>query len=421
MSEEIKSTLEVQATVLGYMVREEGALRRSTFNKLMDNLGQDTVDKETFKDIVTEVKHGPSKVKDLYNKAYNGVITLDDITPSAGYAKVREKGLYDLVTPSVVDREAIKALTSQYKRAQRQGAAQEYLSQLIADRLSQVLTGEPILHVRDNTPASTSHKTMVISLSDWHIGARVDNVNGNRYNVEIAKKRLAEFVEKAKAQIVEVAPEEVYLIHQGDAIEHISMRSVNQAFDAEINATEQLAVATRLFVDTISEIASVANHVTVAGVGGNHDRFTDDKKSGIYGDNLMYSVMDTIILLNDHYIFGDNVDVIDNRHDIYRAEFSVYGKNIMIIHGDTLSGNDKPKIPVLLKNHPLDYVFFGHYHSSRMIQENGSAYSIMVGSLQGNNTYSKQLNLPDSQASQMITVFEEGSDSPTFQPIFFKD
>ena len=126
-----------------------------------------------------------------------------------------------------------------------------------------------------------------------------------------------------------------------------------------------------------------------------------------------------MILLNDHLMFGDNVDIIDNRSDIYRAEINIYGKNILLIHGDTLSGNDKPKIPVLLKDKILDYVFFGHYHSSRMIQENGFAFSIMVGSLQGNNTYSKQLNLPDSRASQMITIFEKGSNSPIYQPVFF--
>lgn len=419
MSYEISSTLDTQATVLGYLVRDEGVLRRTTFNKYMNELGYESVNKDEFKSIVNDVKFGTEEAKHLYDLSVNGLVTLDDIKPKLKHSRVTEERAHGIVTPNLIEKEALKALTAQFKKAQRQGVAQEYLSQLIAENLIESMNGESLVRTSDVEYDINPDKTIVLSLSDWHIGARVDNVNGNNYNLNVAKERLREYVEVAKRRIVEIGPEEVYLLHGGDFIEHISMRSVNQAFDAEIDATEQLAVATRLFSDVIAEIASVSNHVTVAGVGGNHDRFTDDKKSGIYGDNLAYNIMDTMILLNDHLMFGDNVDIIDNRSDIYRAEINIYGKNILLIHGDTLSGNDKPKIPVLLKDKILDYVFFGHYHSSRMIQENGFAFSIMVGSLQGNNTYSKQLNLPDSRASQMITIFEKGSNSPIYQPVFF--
>ena len=85
-----------------------------------------------------------------------------------------------------------------------------------------------------------------------------------------------------------------------------------------------------------------------------------------------------------------------------------------------MKNTDKPKIPNLIKDHPIDYVMFGHYHSSKILQENGYATSIMVGSLQGNNTYSKQLNLPDSKASQTLILFnKDEADSPMYMPCLF--
>lgn len=410
-----KTLDEVYAVILGKIKKDYPTIQRSVFNKILVGFELDKVDKEYFLMLVDRVKTTP-ELSDLYLKAVKGVYTLDDIKV---YEKsVTEDGLFDLVSTYTVDKYTTQAQSTNFRKAQKQGTAQYYLSQQIAKELKTSLSDieKPVLPKALNVDASD--KEMIMALSDWHIGARVDHVNGNNYNLEIAKQRLADYLERAHMEALINKPSKIYLYHGGDFIEGIDMRKVNQSFDAELDATTQIAVATRMMIDAVKEVASWGVPMTVALVGGNHDRYTSNKKDAIYNDNIAYNVIDTLLLVKDYGIFPDYVDIVDNRDDIYRVETTVAGKNVMLIHGDTLPSNDKPKIPMLIKDHPIDLVIYGHYHSSRFIQENGSGFSIMVGSLMGNNTYSKQLLLPDSKAGQLVMLVTPDSDTPTFQPVF---
>lgn len=410
-----KTLDEVYAVILGKIKRDYPTIQRSVFNKLLVGFELDKVDKEYFLMLVDRVKNTP-ELSDLYLKAVKGVYTLDDIKVYEN--SVTEDGLFDLVSTYTVDKYTTQAQSTNFRKAQKQGTAQYYLSQQIAKELKSSLSDieKPVLPKALNVDASD--KEMIMALSDWHIGARVDHVNGNDYNIDIAKQRLSDYLEQAHMEALINKPSKIYLYHGGDFIEGIDMRKVNQSFDAEVDATTQIAVATRMMIDAVKEVASWGVPMTVALVGGNHDRYTSNKKDAIYNDNIAYNVIDTLLLVKDYGIFPDYVDIIDNRDDIYRVETTVAGKNVMLIHGDTLPSNDKPKIPMLIKDHPIDLVIYGHYHSSRFIQENGSGFSIMVGSLMGNNTYSKQLLLPDSKASQLVMLVTPTSDTPTFQPVF---
>lgn len=410
-----KSLDEVYAVILGSIKRNYPTIQRSVFNKILVGFELEKVDKEYFLMLVSRVKETP-ELSDLYIKTVEGHYTLDDI--KVYDEAVTEDGLFDLVSAYSVDKLTTQAQTTNFRKAQRQGTAQYYLSQQIAKELAKSLKGvnkpvHPSAYTED-----ASDKQMIMALSDWHIGARVDHVNGNSYNIEIAKSRLASYLEEAHKQVLLNKPSHIFLYHGGDFIEGIDMRKVNQSFDAEVDATTQIAIATRMMIDAVKEVSSWEVPVTVALVGGNHDRYTSNKKDAIYNDNIAYNILDTLLLMKTYSIFPDYVDVVDNREDIYTAETIVAGKDIMLIHGDTLPGNDKPKIPMLIKDHAIDLVLYGHYHSSRFIQENGSGFSIMVGSLMGNNTYSKQLLLPDSKASQLIMFVTPGDDTPTFQPVF---
>lgn len=410
-----KTLDEVYAVILGKIKRDYPTIQRSVFNKILVGFELDKVDKEYFLMLVDRVKNTP-ELSDLYLKAVKGVYTLDDIKVYEN--SVTEDGLFDLVSTYTVDKYTTQAQSTNFRKAQKQGTAQYYLSQQIAKELKSSLSNieKPVLPKALNVDASD--KEMIMALSDWHIGARVDHVNGNDYNIDIAKQRLSAYLEQAHMEALINKPSKIYLYHGGDFIEGIDMRKVNQSFDAEVDATTQIAVATRMMIDAVKEVASWGVPMTVALVGGNHDRYTSNKKDAIYNDNIAYNVIDTLLLVKDYGIFPDYVDIIDNRDDIYRVETTVAGKNVMLIHGDTLPSNDKPKIPMLIKDHPIDLVIYGHYHSSRFIQENGSGFSIMVGSLMGNNTYSKQLLLPDSKASQLVMLVTPTSDTPTFQPVF---
>lgn len=404
---------EVYAATFGIIKKNYPTIQRSVFNKLLVEYGLEKVDKEYFLMLVDRVKNN-IHLEEIYIDAVNGKYALEDIHV---YNTVKDEDLFNIVTPYSIDKLTNQAQSANFRKAQRQGTAQYYLSQQITQSLTSVLQSiEPV--VTQDPSVVVTNKELIIGLSDWHIGARVDNVNGNSFNVEIAQKRLNDYLDSAYQALTDSGASKIYLLHGGDFIEGIDMRKVNQAFDAEIDATTQISVATRMMIDAVRRVSSWGVPLTVALVGGNHDRFTANKKDAIYNDNIAYNILDTLLLMNSYKLLGNNTEIIDNRNDVYRVELNIAGKNIMLIHGDTLPNTDKPKIPSLIKNHPIDLVFYGHYHSSRFIQENGSAFSIMIGSIMGNNTYSKALNLPDSRASQLITVLDTEHESPVFQPVF---
>jgi metallophosphoesterase superfamily enzyme len=410
--------LEEVAKIAGKLVKTDGKISTTRFNYMYTRLGYDKVGRGELKDYMRAIQ-SDSVLLGIYNDALVEDIDYNDVKGNlVSASQVRPD-----VSTDIVDREFNRASVRNYKKYQKEGAIQEGLSEMVADRLAEELV--KVVRTDENyykeSPVNFVHgeNTLIIALSDWHIGATVKAVNGNSYNVEIAKDRLARVMSEAKRVIEDYKVEDVYIGFLGDAVENTSMRNINQAFDAEINMAEQIALATRMLAEFIKGISEVANNVTAAVIGGNHDRYTPNKKEAIYNDNVAYNILDSLLMLQEYGGLSREINIIDNRYDIYSAEFTVYDKTIRLVHGDNLPNNDKPKIPIMIKDHPIDYVFFGHYHSSKIIQENGSATGIMVGSLQGNNTYSKQLNLPDSRASQTMVLFnEDHPESPMYYPVF---
>lgn len=408
--------LEEVAKIAGKLVKADGKISTTRFNKWYTNLGYDKLGREELKNAMRIIQ-ADSVLLDIYNTSLVEDVELNDIN---GYL-VPSADVRPDVTTDIIDREFNRAAVRNYKKYQRQGAIQEGLSEMVAsklaDTLGDIITKEP--EGISLMPNMDSDSTLVVGLSDWHIGATVKGVNGNNYNLAVAQERLDNFMKKTIQVIEDNDVKRVIITHLGDYVEHVNMRNVNQAFDAEVDMAEQIATANRMLIDFIRTVAKVSDTVEVALIGGNHDRYQGNKKDAIYNDNIAYNMIDNLFLLDDYGVLGDNVTILDNRFDVYSAEFNIYGNVVKLVHGDFLKNTDKPKIPNLIKDHPIDYVMFGHYHSSKILQENGYATSIMVGSLQGNNTYSKQLNLPDSKASQTLILFnKDEADSPMYMPKF---
>lgn len=408
--------LEEVAKIAGKLVKADGKISTTRFNKWYTNLGYDKLGREELKNAMRIIQ-ADSILLDIYNTSLVEDVELNDVN---GYL-VPSADVRPDVSTDIIDREFNRAAVRNYKKYQRQGAIQEGLSEMVAsklaDTLGDIITKEP--EGISLMPNMDSDSTLVVGLSDWHIGATVKGVNGNNYNLAVAQERLDNFMKKTIQVIEDNDVQRVIITHLGDYVEHVNMRNVNQAFDAEVDMAEQIATANRMLIDFIRTVAKVSDTVEVALIGGNHDRYQGNKKDAIYNDNIAYNMIDNLFLLDDYGVLGDNVTILDNRFDVYSAEFNIYGNVVKLVHGDFLKNTDKPKIPNLIKDHPIDYVMFGHYHSSKILQENGYATSIMVGSLQGNNTYSKQLNLPDSKASQTLILFnKDEADSPMYMPKF---
>lgn len=243
-----------------------------------------------------------------------------------------------------------------------------------------------------------------------------DNKTGG-YNFEILKERLQRFVDKTKHEILDRDINHVTVYFVGDLIEHVNMRSVNQAFDTEFTLSEQITKGTRLLIDVLQQLSEVVEGQLRFGiVGGNHDRLQGNKNEKIYNDNVAYIALDTLINLQELGLFN-GVEIIDNRDDIYTIEDKVASQSIIVNHGDNLKGNVN-HIPKFIKDQVFDILITGHVHHLRVKQEDYTRQHITVGSTIGYNTYSKELNLSRTAPSQQLLFLEKDSKDIELKTIY---
>lgn len=412
---------EVYAVVLGNIKRNFPVIRRSTFNTIIYEAGLEKVSKGDFKVIVDTVKES-AKLQTLYEKSFNGEYALRDIKV---YNGIDDDNLFPMVTSYTLDKVANQAQIRQFNKIQRETSAQVFLSQQIAKNMAMQLKSEidtPILTVKDPV-LEQKGKTLVVTPSDWHIGAEVNNISGNIFNQNVAKSRIEEYLQETIHTIDKEKPDTVVIVHLGDFINHAYMHSMNQAFESELEVTQQLALATRLYVSFVTAIAKhvpLTVPVIVGAVGGNHDRYDGNKKNSIYNDNVAYNVVDTLILLSEMGTFPKNVSIKDNRSNIYTLEVNTSNKQILFQHGDRESRNDTAKIPAHIKDYGYDLFFMGHYHYNKAVQEDYARMTYIAGALVGPTTYSETINATKGYPSQLLTVITADNNNVTSTPVFLK-
>lgn len=408
------------AVIMGYLKAERGKIAPSVFNKLINQLQYPNQSKDNLVELALQIQND-EVLASLYNKGFERSIKLDDLPEYLSEeTPLHEDDLFSQVTSYLLANEDNNARLRELRKLQREGIYMTHLIRGFQKHLVEELKGMPRAKYLQTPvpPPQKGDKSLVLLMSDWHIGALVYNEKTGGYNFV----KLVGMVQEMLAKVVEFIEildiKHVYVFHLGDIIEHISMRNVNQAFDAEFPATEQIAKAQRLIVDLLMQLSKQV-HVTFGIVAGNHDRFEGNKNDKVYNDNAAYLILDNLFMLQE--VFGQlpNVTLIDNRSDTYEFIVPVAGKNIKVKHGDHEKKKEDVKIPKHVKEEPIDFFIMGHIHTNRLVQEDYSRFHIYVGSTMGANNYSKELSLPTTQASQMIMVLTEGSATPMFIPLMF--
>ena len=406
------------AVIMGYLKAERGKIAPSVFNKLINNLGYEKVSKADLLNMAELVAES-GILRKLYMKGFNRELRLDDIPSPAEESVLQETDLFQQVTSYLIANEDNNARLRELRKLQREGVYMKILMDNLKKHLTEELKGMPkAKYLQTTAPAAPQpgDRSLILLLADWHVGALVYNEATGGYNFQKLQGQMQDITVKTLDIIRKLDVKNVYVFHLGDAIENIAMRNINQAFDAEFPATEQIAKAGRLMVDMLISISKEV-HVTFGIVAGNHDRFESNKNDKVYNDNSAYIMLDQLFLLQE--VFGQlpNVTLIDNRKDTYDFIITVAGKNIKCVHGDHEKKNDSRKIPKHVKEIVIDYLFMGHVHSTSIVQEDYARFQVYTGTPMGANSYSKENNFPTTAASQMIVILEEGSDTPMFIPL----
>ena len=408
---------QVSAIIFGHLVKTFGKVTVTNMNKLLVELGYDRINAKELNELASSLGENP-ELGTLVDKAVSGEITLEQLENYYTEEKVYEtKSLHDVITPYQVEHQRVLADNRAFNKIQREGAFTKILFEDLKADLKREFANlaKPSYKFVNMAPTPDSGIELIVTLADFHIGAVVVNPSTGGYNFNILLDRLSQYMDEIEDMVKLYNVERIHIYNLGDQIEHLTMRSVNQAFETEFTAIEQITVAIRVMVDFIQQIERLAP-VTCGMVGGNHDRFQGNKNEKVYNDNAAYIILDTLFLLQEQGLL-QRTELIDNRHDVYSFETKVQGKVIKVTHGDNLKGVGN-NIPKFIKTHAIDYLITGHVHNMKTIQEDFDRIHFVVSSIMGANNYSKELLLNESKPSQTLLVLSKKLKGPIIHPVF---
>lgn len=242
--------------------------------------------------------------------------------------------------------------------------------------------------------------TGIVQLSDLHLNEEID-IPGNRFDFDIASKRMRMFAEKAK-KIFEVSGvKKTALFLTGDLIN--SDRRPDEYLNNTLNRASGLILAVdviRQFIEDLSQDFDIC----IAGVAGNESRIPDDWgwTEKVASDNFDCIIFEVLKMMHRDsnvltYFSGLAVEQL----------FNIGNKNILITHG--FKAGAKPdkfaedvRARFAARGKTVDFVISGHKHTPII----GDFFGIS-GSLSGPNSYGEAGLNSSCRASQNLYIVHQ--------------
>lgn len=265
-------------------------------------------------------------------------------------------------------------------------------------------------HYRDWVYEKTDNEAIVV-LTDLHIGAVVDDVYGNYYNFEIAKKRLDAYLDKVIKHCKTFRIHTVRVVGLGDYVEHLYMRH-KQSKEAEFSLAQQILKASELIIEFLVRLSRFVN-VEYKAIAGNHDRLQGNKDINFDDDNanviINYNIKTAIQFINSPVL--TYFDTEDGATEINEV---IHGKKIKLVHGHLDNGNKRERMKsyISMNNEFFDVLIYGHLHHFKIEESDNGRLSIGVGSVKGRDTYSTSLSCATDASQLMLVVSEDGDIIP---------
>lgn len=290
-------------------------------------------------------------------------------------------------------------------KAFREQARIENAVEGYAERLCELLTEYGITCA--GVPRFEPHDRAVgvLHLTDIHFNETVDLAQ-NKYNFEVAGKRLQKLVERAHSSWQKDGVSHVVLALTGDLMN--SDRRLDELLANQDNRARATLGAVDILQQLVQHLIDMGYTVTGADINGNEGRCTKEVGwvSKVASDNY-----DETICRMLEYLFRDHSAVEwAQRDDATELVINIAGHNWLLIHGHQLGKDLEAATGKLVSKYAkrgvqIRYVISGHIHSA-YVNEN----FCRSGSPVGDNAYSdKALNLTGRAAGTFFTAFEDGS------------
>jgi hypothetical protein len=252
---------------------------------------------------------------------------------------------------------------------------------------------------RRSGPLDPEAAAMVIHLSDNHMNELV-NLPTNRFDFQVAAKRLQLLVQKAKTFGKAYGVERVVVFFGGDLMN--SDRRLDELLAMSTNRAKATLLAVHLYKQFLQDLRADF-FVDCFGVTGNESRAKEDLG---WVDVVATDNYDFTIYAMLQAVFEAIEDKGMRFHDFQANEviFKLHNETFLGVHGHQVSATDQKKVQAMMgkyaaKGINITHILCGHIHSS-MVGDNISRNASLVGS----NAYSEEALGFVSRACQNIHV-----------------
>ena len=301
----------------------------------------------------------------------------------------------DLYKQQVKTRDTLNA----YRRIMRSEARLEDFKDFMKDVAGEI--GDLPEVVYDGPRAAGEggeEKEAVLMLSDLHIGVQINNFY-NKYNVEIARKRVRKLVNDTVRYCRGNDVTRLYVLGLGDAVHGLIHTSAR--LEQQMDVAKQIMVACEVLADALNRLQEAAPEVVFCSCTDNHSRMVADLSESIESENFGK----LIVFYLKARLAGSKVEFKEDNLDdeIGMIEFA-NGKVGVFVHGH------HDNICTIFQNmtaytgRVVDYAFVGHYHSEKTKTFNG--FRVFVnGSIVGMDQYAFSKRL-FGKPSQTLLIFD---------------
>ena len=240
---------------------------------------------------------------------------------------------------------------------------------------------------------------VVVHLSDNHFNELV-NLPTNRFDFQVAAKRLQLLAQKVRQYAVPMGAEKVVVFFGGDLMN--SDRRLDELLAMSTNRAKATLLAVHLYKQFLLDLRSDF-FVDCFGVTGNESRAKKDLGwvDVVATDNYDFTIYSML-----QVIFEAVEDRGMRFHDFGANEvvFKVHNETFLGIHGHQVNASDQKKVQAMIgkyaaKGINITHIICGHIHATMV-----SDYISRNASLVGSNAYSEEALGFVSKAAQNIHI-----------------
>ena len=255
----------------------------------------------------------------------------------------------------------------------------------------------------DPSPVTSDAESLVVVLSDLHVGKIVENCDGEEvFNTAIAVERIEQLGRSVQRVITHAKKttgiDEIVVCLVGDILDGENIYK-SHAFHTDSHIAYQVKNATKALWDLIVELASVEGieKVRVATIRGNHGRAGEFGHEDSNLDNILYDNLEFASILH-----GDSKITVTTKYSAHHI-VTVRGHRLLLRHEAPLTCDTsaaRAKLAGWIDMHNADCIISGHYHHVQ-ISTYADRYIIRNGSLVGPDSLSERMAVT-SKPEQLI-------------------